>query len=118
MLMENTRWSGLGEDGFYTSTKKNHLFTVDIYQMTEDTVSGKLMVSCEDKVDHLTEFTGRGYLDDGIYCFEIKLETPRSNNASVFNVTLESLWLQYDPENGTLKVSASMIYAATLEMEK
>ncbi len=118
MLMENTRWSGLGEDGFYTSTKKNHLFTVDIYQMTEDTVSGKLMVSCEDKVDHLTEFTGRGYLDDGIYCFEIKLDTPRSNNASVFNVTLESLWLRYDPENGTLKVSASMIYAATLEMEK
>ena len=117
-LMENTRWSGLGEDGFYTSTKKNHLFTVDIYQMTEDTVSGKLMVSCEDKVDHLTEFAGRGYLDDGIYRFEIKLETPRSNNASVSNVTVESLWLRYDPENATLKVSAGMIYAATLEMEK
>lgn len=118
VLMENTHWSGLGEDSFYTSTKKNHLFDVDIYQMTEDTVSGKLTVSYKDKVDHLTEFTGRGYEENGIYHFEIKLETPRSNNASVFNVTLESLWLRYDPENGTLKVSASMIYAATLEMEK
>lgn len=118
VLMENTRWSGLGEDGFYLTSSEDHLFNVDIYQMTEDTVSGKLMVSYKDKVDHITEFTGRGYLDDGIYCFEIKLETPRSNNASVFNVTLESLWLRYDPENGTLKISANMMYAATLEMEK
>ena len=117
ILMKNTHWSGLGEDGFYTSTKKNHLFDVDIYQMTEDAVSGKLTVSYKDKVDHLTEFTGRGYEEDGIYHFEIKLETPRSNNASVFNVTVESLWLRYDPENETLKVSG-LLYGATLEMGK
>jgi RNA polymerase sigma factor (sigma-70 family) len=117
VLMENISWSGLGGDGFYTSTKKNHLFAVDIYQMTENTVSGKLTVSYKDKVDHLTEFTGRGYKEDGIYHFEIKLQTPRSNNASVFNVTLESLWLRYDPENETLKVSG-LLYSATLEKEK
>ena len=115
VLMENISWSGLGGDGFYTSTKKNHLFDVDIYQMTEDTVSGKLTVSYKDKVDHLTEFTGRGYEEDGIYHFEIKLETSRKD--SFFDIVVDSLWLKYDPENETLKVSG-LLYGATLEKEK
>lgn len=113
MLMENTLWSGLGKDGFYKSSKKDHLYELDIYQMTEDAVSGTFSISYQDKVDHLSRFTGRGYEEDGEYHFEIKLETPRPNDDAEI-----SFWLRYDPQKGTLIISGNTKYSATLETEK
>ena len=115
VLMENTRWSGLGSDGFYIYADKEHLFDVQIYRMTENTVSGKLTVTCEDKVDHLTEFTGRGGFDEGIYRFEVLMDTPRSSNAFILDMTADRCWLQYDPEKGTLTIYDLGVYDATLE---
>ena len=115
VLMENAHWSGLGEDGFDILAKKEHLFDMQIYRMTENTVTGKLSVTSEGKVDHLTEFTGRGCFDEGIYRFEIMLETPRSNDASILNMTADRLWLLYDPEKDTLDIFYLGIYSATLE---
>ena len=113
LLVENTLWSGLGKDGFYKSSKKEHLYEIDIYQMTENAVSGTFSISYQDKVDHLSKFTGRGYEEDGEYHFEIKLETPRPNDDAEI-----SLWLRYDPKKGTLIISGNTKYGATLEKEK
>lgn len=115
VLMENAYWSGLGEDRFYLLAQKEHLFGMQIYRMTEDTVSGKLTVTCEDKVDHLTEFTGRGYFKEGIYCFEVMLETPRVNETSIVPITADRIWLQYNPEKGTLDIFNLGVYSATLK---
>ena len=118
VLMENEHWSGLGNDEFYILSDKEHLFDIQIHRMTEDTVNGTLTVTCEDKVDHLTEFTGRGSLQEGIYCFEVLMETPRSNDASLLEMTADRCWLQYDPEKATLRIYYLGIYSATLEREK
>lgn len=115
-----TAFPGSGGFHFY----KNHaitipqipcLFDIQISRMTEDAVSGRLTVTCEDKVDHLTEFTGRGLFEEGTYCFEVMLETPRSNDSFIYPITADRFWLRYDPEKGTLTIFSLGIYSATLE---
>jgi hypothetical protein len=115
VLIKNEHWSGSGSDGLYLYGKEGHLFEIQIYRMTEDTVSGKLTVTYEDKVDHLTEFTGRGYFDEGIYCYEVLLQTPRSSDSPLIDLTADRFWMQYDPERDTLTIFDLGVYSATLE---
>jgi len=118
VLMENAHWSGLGKDGFDLYARKEHLFDMQIYRMTEDTVTGKLTLTSGDTVDHLTEFTGRGYLKAGIYWFEILLETPRSSDDFIYPMVADRFWLQYNPERDTLTIFSLSTYSATLEKEE
>ena len=115
VLVENEHWSGSGSDGLYLYAKEGHLFDIQIYRMTEDTVNGKLTVTYEDKVDHLTEFTGRGYFDKGVYCYEVLLQTPRSSDSPLIDLTADRFWMQYDPERDTLTIFDLGVYSATLE---
>lgn len=118
VLVENGHWSGLGEDRFYLLESTGHLFDIQIHRMTEDAVSGQLTVSYEDQVDHLTAFTGRGYLENGLYHFELLLETPRTDTSPLFDMTADRCWLQYDPEKETLELFLLSVYSANLEKGK
>ena len=118
VLMENAHWSGAGKDSFDLFAKKDHLFTIQIHQMTEDTVSGKLTVTGDGEVDHLSEFTGRGYFEDGLYQFEILLETPRDSESVLLQMPADRFWLKYDPEQETLNLFSLGVYSADLKQEK
>ena len=117
VLMENAHWSGLGKDEFDFYGRSEHLFELDISRMTEDAVSGKLTVSSEGNVDHLTDFTGRGYFADGIYTFEVKLETPRTSDSILTPITADRFWLRYNPESASINIFYLAVYSATLEEE-
>ena len=114
-VMENEHWSGLGRDSFYLLAQKEHRFDIQIYRMTEDAVTGKLTVTGDGTVDHLTEFTGRGYSADGSYCFEVLLETPRTSDSPLLNITADRFWLKYDPQQETLTIFSLDVYSATLK---
>ena len=115
VLMENAHWTGPGEDGFDILDRSDHIFDVQIHRMTEDAVSGTLTVTGKGIVDHLTEFTGRGYFHDGLYCFEVLLETPRTGAIAIYDVTADRLWLFYDPENGTLRIYDLGVYTSIMK---
>lgn len=115
VLAENEHWSGLGEDSVEILNPKEHLFDIQVYRMTEDAVTGKFTVTSGGEVDHLTKFTGRGYLDEGVYRFEVMLETPRTDNSPLYDITADRFWLCYDPERDTLTVFSLGIYSATLK---
>lgn len=115
VVLENAHWSGLGQDSFELLDQKEHVFDVQVYRMTEDTVTGKLTVTGDGTVDHLTEFTGRGYFEEGIYCFEVMLETPRTSDSPLLDITADRFWLKYDPQQGTLNIFYLGVYSATLE---
>ena len=118
VVMENVYWAGLGKDDFDIYAQKEHHFGVQIHRMTEDTVSGKLTLTSEGNVDHLTEFTGRGYFENGIYSFEVMLETPRASAPPVQPITADRFWLRYNPENDSLTIFYLGVYSAALEREE
>lgn len=115
VLMKNSHWSGLGEDGFDLYPQKEDRFDVQIHRMTEDAVTGKLTLTGDGQVDHETEFTGRGYGKDGGYLFELLLQSPRTDDSPLFDLTADRLWLAYDPETATMQVYRLGVYSATLE---
>ncbi len=118
ILMENEKWSGIGEDSFYIGFKnEGHLFEMDIRQMTEEEIRGELAVSYEGRTDHLTEFTGRGFQDGDIYRFEVKLETPRTEKP-VIEVTIETFWLYYDRQGQTMEIPFPGMYQVVMEKQK
>jgi hypothetical protein len=91
VLAENATWSGTGEDVFCIRDD-NHQFVLEVYEVTDNAISGKLTVSKDGATEHISEFTGRGYCKNGTeYYYEIKLRTPRSGSYA----ELEYFWLTY-----------------------
>lgn len=115
VLMENALWSGLGEDGFDLLAQKEDRFEVQIHRMTGDAVTGTLTLTGDGQVDHRTQFTGRGGWKNGSYRFEVLLETPRTDDSPLFDLTADRLWLIYDPEAETLELYMLGTYSATLK---
>lgn len=114
VLIAGKSWSGLGTDGFYIVTKKeNHLFVLDVYEMTEAEISGKLTVSYDGQVDHVSEFHGRGYSDGSVLHYEIKLDTPRIEE-NIITTRIDSFWMTYDLETGNFSISAPEIYRVVM----
>ena len=106
VLAENATWTGTGEDGFCINYE-DHQFVLEIYEMTEDTISGKLSVSKDGNMEHISEFTGRGYCENGVnYYYEVKLKTPRTFSYG----GLECFWLTYSND----VFSMSNMYIAEL----
>ena len=61
----NQKWVGHGVDHFYTLSSHDHLFEIDIEMMTEREIKGKLQVSLDGTVDHVSTFIGRGHQENG-----------------------------------------------------
>ena len=105
LLAQNEVWSGYGVDGFYNGLYGDHLFILEISELRAEAIKGKLTVSYEGQTDHITEFTGRGYTENGkIYC-EVLLETPRTMDY-IIEYTLDSFWLTYDTQTEIFRTSA------------
>lgn len=116
VLAENKTWSGLGDDGCYSILKKkNHLFELNISKMTEADISGNLTVSYNGEMDHHSKFTGRGYEDEGIVCYEVMLETPRTEENIIKPITIDRFWLEYNTETGIFEIPPSEIYSVKME---
>lgn len=109
LLAQNEVWSGYGEDGFYNSFKKDHLFTLEINELRTEEIAGNLTVSYEGQTDHVSEFSGRGYMENGEIHYEILLETPRSMNY-IIEYTLDRFWLIYDTQTETFRTSVLDMY--------
>lgn len=91
VLAENVTWSGTGEDSFCIRDD-NHQFVLEVYEVTDNAISGKLTVSKDGVTEHISEFTGRGYCENGtVYYYETKLRTPRKHSFG----DLETFWLTY-----------------------
>lgn len=113
----NQKWVGHGVDHFYTLSSPDHLFEIDIEMMTEREIKGKLQVSLDGTVDHVSTFIGRGHRENGHIAFEIKLDTPRVKHFFA-TLSLEAFWIHYDPSTEILKIPTNQLYVATLEKEK
>ena len=118
VLFENENWSGIGKDGFYKANKtQNHQFVLNVYKMTEMDISGNLTVSYDGKIDHNSQFTGRGYEKKGVIYYEILLETPRTQKNILGESTLESFWLEYDVKKQTFEIPFGTHYSVVMEKE-
>ena len=116
VLLENESWSGMGEDGFYVATQvKDHKFDLNVYKMSEKEISGDMTVSYNDKIDHSSKFTGRGYKKDDIIHFEIRLETPRTEEYIWGDATIECFWLEYDTKKQTFEIPFGTHYQVVME---
>lgn len=111
-------WSGYGTDSFYNVLKKeNHLFELDIFQLTESEIRGHLTVSYNEQIDHASNFTGRNYrVDEMLYC-EILLESPRTETV-ITEITVDTFWLAYDCTAESFEILLSNMYKATMLPEK
>lgn len=117
-LNENVKWTGDGEDGFYnTLNKTGHIFEINVDKMTEADISGDFTLEFNGSVDHKSKFTGRGYRKNDVVYYEIKLETPRTEN-DFFKISVNSFWLHYDTKNETLTIPSSEIYSVVMEKKK
>ena len=118
VVSECGRWSGYGTDSFYNVLKKdNHLFELDIFLLTESEISGHLTVSYNDQIDHVSNFTGRGYRVDEMLYYEILLETPRTQK-NIIEITVSTFWLAYDCTAESFEILLSNMYGATMLPEK
>lgn len=116
VLAKDQNWSGVGEDGFYNVLKKQgHLFEMDVYEMTNTEISGRFMVSYNGEYDHISEFAGRGYVQDNTIHYEILLETPRTEE-NIIKITEDRFWLSYNTETQIFEIPLSEMYS--VEMEK
>ena len=117
-LLEKGSWSGVGEDSLYVKSQ-GHDFRIEAKNITEATIEGTLTVSYEGQVDQQTGFTGRGYLKNGKYYYELLLDTPRAYD--IFGITgrIDRLWLIYDKNADTMEIpSSSLMYEAYMTWEK
>lgn len=104
ILAEGAVWSGYGEDSFayalaYTSVD-GHLFVLEVDRMTCMEISGKLTASYKGNIDHESNFTGRGYEQDGKIYYEVLLETPRTQEYFT-TTTFDRFRMVYDCEKDT-----------------
>lgn len=117
-ILDDVKYSGYGSDSFYNSlTDQGHLFEMDVYHMGESQISGHLTVSYEGKVDHSTEFTGRGYYYNNYYFYEVSLETVRTMEAFSLVFTIDAFWLEYNCATGSLRILSPSYYSVIMMPE-
>ena len=105
LLAENRKWKGEGEDSLCALSPAGHLFEVDIEKMTETKVNGTLKVFNGETLEHESTFAGRGYNEEGIVYFEVKLDTPRTEEFFLVH-TEEKFVMTYNCETEELTVSS------------
>lgn len=96
LLEENVTWAGDGEDSACSPFSDDHRFELQVEELREDTITGRLILTHSGEAEHDTIFTGRGFKKNGKFYYEIKLDTPR-HVESIIDVDIGSFWLVYDP---------------------
>lgn len=118
ILEKRAVWSGIGEDNTYIGFRnENHQFELYVSKMTEAQIDGRLKVSYEGHTDHDTAFAGRGWVQEDAIYYEVKLETPRTENP-IIEVTIESFWLRYDLQTKTMEIPFPGMYEVVMEKQK
>lgn len=119
VLAENAVWSGYGTDLFYSrpSQQENHLFTLEVTQMTGTAIAGRLTVSYQGQTDHVTAFTGRGFTRGNEIHFEIHLEEPRQEK-QIIMLTVDNFWMIYDRDEDTFRIPSPCLYDVTMGTKK
>lgn len=115
VLVENQSWQGYGEDFLCQSYINNHLFKMDIYEMSETDINGKLTVKNGKTVEHESEFTGRGYKKNDRIHFEIKLETPREKEISGVECAVDNFWMEYNCQTNQFEIPFPCQYNVVME---
>ena len=117
VVIENQSWQGYGEDSLCQLYVNNHLFELNVYEMTETDISGKLIVKNGKTVEHESEFTGRGSKRDGCIHFEIKLDTPREKEISGVICAVDNFWMEYNSQTNQFEISFPCQYEVVMEQK-
>lgn len=114
IIYQNKIWTGQGENDFRSSRSEDvHRFELLIYEMRQSTIRGRLRVFYNGAMDHESEFTGRGFKEDGQIHYEIKLNNPRTQK-SLVTLTMDNFWLHYSISNNTFEIPWPYHYQAVL----
>lgn len=116
ILAQDATWSGVGECTFCWPQPEDHTFEIYIEEMTTATVSGTLTVrnDRENAVEHISHFTGRGFVRDGQVLFETDLETTRFMENIGPDLLMDCFWLVYTIETDSLATGYTDYYTYTI----
>ena len=116
ILAQDATWSGAGECTFCWPQPEDHTFEIYIEEMTSATVSGTLTVrnDRENTVEHISHFTGRGFVRDGQAFFETDLETTRFMEYIGPDLLMDCFWLVYTFETDSLATGYADYYTYTI----
>ena len=96
LLEENVTWAGDGEDSACSPFSDDHRFELQVEELREETITGRLILTHNGETEHDTTFTGRGFKKNGKFYYEVKLDTPR-HVKNIIQIDIDKLWLIYDP---------------------
>jgi len=91
----------------------DHLFVMEIDEMTEISIRGKITMYADGEMEHSTEFTARGYWDDNGTYYEAQMASPWEETGAI----LRTFSMTYDRETDKLSFYG-MWYNAQLQREK
>ncbi len=106
---DNVNWVGYGK----VDVVKDRRFDLEIYKMTDSSISGHLEVSYLYKCTHNTEFTGTGTEADGKIVYELTFETPAVVGEKPLTYEYSQLELTYDKSRE--EFSFDKIYIVTMK---
>lgn len=106
---DNVNWVGYGK----VDVVKDRRFDLEIYKMTDSSISGHLEVSYLYKCTHNTEFTGTGTQADGKIVYELTFETPAVVGEKPLTYEYSQLELTYDKSRE--EFSFDKIYIVTMK---
>lgn len=117
IVEEDAKWSGIGDDRMCIRNT-GHLFEWEVYKMTKSSIEGKLTVTKDGKVEHETEFVGRGLWEGQSAYYEIDLDVTRSINVYGTEHVLDYFYINYDGEKDVFEMSGFDWYVVKMEREK
>jgi len=109
-VSRNEEWKGVGTCDFCKAD--DHLYVMEIEEMTQISMRGKITMYANGEVEHSTEFTARGYWDDNGTYYEAQMASPWEE----LGATVRAFAMTYDRETDRLSFHA-MWYNAELQRE-
>lgn len=96
VVSENGQWSGIGSCD--DCRRDDHRFVMEIGEMTDIAITGRITMYAGNAVEHSGTFTARGYWDADSTYYEALLESPWEGACG----TIRTFSLTYDRESGEL----------------
>ena len=116
ILAQDATWSGAGECTFCWPNPEDHTFEIYIEEMTTATVCGTLTVrnNRDNVTEHVSYFTGRGFVQDGRVYYEIDLQSTRFMEYIGIDLLVDHFWLLYTMEEDSLSTGYTEYYTYTI----